>query len=122
MYSQAHRRPGPVQVEREKKQHTIPPTSLVGQLLWREFFYAAGAGTPNYDRMEGNPVCKQVPQPLPAAQKGLLTRACDRSSARTPVLCTCSVCLTAVCGWHTMYTRCLPSPGPQQGELLPPSA
>ena len=61
---------GPLQIEREKKQHTIPPTSLVGQLLWREFFYAAGDGTPNYDKMEGNPVCKQVPEPtlMPASE------------------------------------------------------
>ena len=31
-----------------------------GQLLWREFFYTAGYGTPNFDRMIGNPVCKQM--------------------------------------------------------------
>ena len=55
-----------LQIEKEKKKHTVPPTSLVGQLLWREFFYAAGAFTPNYDKMEGNPVCKQVLTPLHA--------------------------------------------------------
>jgi cryptochrome len=32
----------------------------VWQLLWREFFYTAGYGTPNFDRMYGNPICKQV--------------------------------------------------------------
>ena len=41
--------------------HTQPPVSLTGQLLWREFFYTVGANTPNFDRMEGNPVCRQIP-------------------------------------------------------------
>lgn len=41
--------------------HTQPPVSLLGQLLWREFFYTVGAVTPNFDRMEGNPVCRQIP-------------------------------------------------------------
>ena len=38
-----------------------PPTSLHGQLFWREFYYACAHGTPNYHRMEGNPICRQVP-------------------------------------------------------------
>ncbi|XP_075046564.1 cryptochrome-1-like isoform X2 [Mixophyes fleayi] len=42
------------------KKHSSPPVSLHGQLLWREFFYTAGAGIPNFNRMEGNPVCVQV--------------------------------------------------------------
>ncbi|XP_066565674.1 cryptochrome circadian regulator 5 [Amia ocellicauda] len=42
------------------KKHSQPPVSLHGQLLWREFFYTAGMGIPNFDRMEGNPVCVQV--------------------------------------------------------------
>jgi len=29
--------------------------------MWREFFYTAGAYTPNFDKMEGNPICKQIP-------------------------------------------------------------
>lgn len=37
-----------------------PPVSLVGQLLWREFFTTLGAQTPNYDRMRGNPLCRQI--------------------------------------------------------------
>ncbi|XP_037072142.1 LOW QUALITY PROTEIN: cryptochrome-2-like [Pollicipes pollicipes] len=41
--------------------HTQPPVSLHGQLLWREFFYTVGASTPNFDRMEGNPICRQIP-------------------------------------------------------------
>ena len=39
---------------------TAPPVSLVGQLLWREFFYAQGATISNFDRMEGNRVCRQI--------------------------------------------------------------
>ncbi|XP_057372657.1 cryptochrome-2-like isoform X1 [Daphnia carinata] len=43
------------------RKHTSPPTSLTGQLLWREFYYTCGAYVPNFDRMEGNPICKQIP-------------------------------------------------------------
>lgn len=43
-----------------QKKHSEPPVSLHGQLLWREFYYAAGVGIPNFDKMEGNPVCTQV--------------------------------------------------------------
>jgi cryptochrome len=43
------------------RKHTSPPTSLTGQMLWREFYYTCGAYTPNFDRMVGNPVCKQIP-------------------------------------------------------------
>ncbi|KAG7025764.1 (6-4)DNA photolyase, partial [Cucurbita argyrosperma subsp. argyrosperma] len=43
------------------KGHTTPPVSLVGQLLWREFFYTAAFGTPNFDRMKDNKICKQIP-------------------------------------------------------------
>ena len=50
----------PRQVYKEKKQHTQPPVSLLGQLLWREFYYAAAAHTPNYHQKEGNPICKQI--------------------------------------------------------------
>lgn len=49
------------QIEAEAKQSSKPPVSLRGQLLWREFFYFVGANTPNFDKMEGNPICKQVP-------------------------------------------------------------
>ncbi|KAK1265502.1 (6-4)DNA photolyase [Acorus gramineus] len=43
------------------KKHTSPPVSLVGQLLWREFFYTLAFGTPNFDQMKGNKICKQIP-------------------------------------------------------------
>ncbi|XP_077986104.1 cryptochrome-1-like [Glandiceps talaboti] len=49
------------EVSKNKQKCTQPPVSLTGQLLWREFFYTAAAGTPNFDKMEGNPICLQVP-------------------------------------------------------------
>ncbi|KAM6370685.1 cryptochrome-2-like isoform 3-T3 [Pluvialis apricaria] len=57
------------------REHSQPPVSLHGQLLWREFFYTAGASIPNFDRMVGNPVCLQVdwddnPQHLRAWREG----------------------------------------------------
>ncbi|XP_020590382.1 (6-4)DNA photolyase [Phalaenopsis equestris] len=43
------------------KKHTLPPVSLAGQLFWRDFFYVAAFGTPNFDKMHGNKICKQIP-------------------------------------------------------------
>uniref|UniRef100_A0A3P8X1A8 Cryptochrome circadian regulator 2 n=1 Tax=Cynoglossus semilaevis TaxID=244447 RepID=A0A3P8X1A8_CYNSE len=43
------------------RKHSSPPPSLFGQLLWREFFYTAATNNPNFDRMEGNPICVQIP-------------------------------------------------------------
>ena len=34
---------------------------LEGQILWRDFYYLSSAGTPNYDKMEGNRICRQIP-------------------------------------------------------------
>ncbi|GMI86119.1 UV REPAIR DEFECTIVE 3 [Hibiscus trionum] len=48
-------------VYKNVKRHTSPPVSLVGQLLWREFFYTVAFGTPNFDKMKGNKICKQIP-------------------------------------------------------------
>lgn len=48
-------------VLKKKKKHTSPPVSLVGQLLWREFFYTAAASEPKFDRMVGNSICRQIP-------------------------------------------------------------
>ncbi|XP_073944067.1 cryptochrome-1-like [Choristoneura fumiferana] len=42
-------------------KHVRPPLSLHGQILWREFFYCASTRNPNFDRMEGNPICVQIP-------------------------------------------------------------
>ncbi|CAG0898004.1 unnamed protein product [Darwinula stevensoni] len=38
-----------------------PPLSLHGQLLWREFFYTAATNNPSFDKMQGNPICVQIP-------------------------------------------------------------
>uniref|UniRef100_UPI00398F7454 cryptochrome-2-like isoform X2 n=1 Tax=Pristiophorus japonicus TaxID=55135 RepID=UPI00398F7454 len=50
-----------LQLYRMIKKHSNPPLSLYGQLLWREFFYTAATSNPNFDRMEGNPICIQIP-------------------------------------------------------------
>lgn len=42
-------------------KNTTPPLSLYGQLLWREFFYTTATNNPCFDKMEGNPVCIQIP-------------------------------------------------------------
>ncbi|KAF7843292.1 (6-4)DNA photolyase [Senna tora] len=49
------------EVYKTMPKHTSPPVSLVGQLLWRDFFYTVAFGTPNFDRMKGNRICKQIP-------------------------------------------------------------
>ncbi|NWX17140.1 CRY1 protein, partial [Aegotheles bennettii] len=43
------------------KKNSSPPLSLYGQLLWREFFYIAATNNPRFDKMEGNPICVQIP-------------------------------------------------------------
>ncbi|XP_069797330.1 cryptochrome-1-like isoform X4 [Narcine bancroftii] len=43
------------------KKNGTPALSLYGQLLWREFFYTAATNNPNFDRMEGNPICMRIP-------------------------------------------------------------
>ncbi|GMH03643.1 hypothetical protein Nepgr_005482 [Nepenthes gracilis] len=49
------------EVYKNVKQHTSPPVSLLGQLLWRDFFYTVAFGTPKFDQMRGNKICKQIP-------------------------------------------------------------
>uniref|UniRef100_A0A3Q0SW87 Cryptochrome circadian regulator 2 n=1 Tax=Amphilophus citrinellus TaxID=61819 RepID=A0A3Q0SW87_AMPCI len=43
------------------RKRCTPPLSLFGQLLWREFFYTAATNNPNFDHMDGNPICVQIP-------------------------------------------------------------
>ena len=43
------------------KGHAKPPVSLEGQLYWREFFTLNGYAIKNFDRMEGNRICRQIP-------------------------------------------------------------
>ncbi|KAH8419249.1 hypothetical protein KR222_000338 [Zaprionus bogoriensis] len=42
-------------------KHSKPPTSLVGQVMWREFYYTVAAADPNFDRMLGNAYSLQIP-------------------------------------------------------------
>ena len=51
-------------------KHSKPPGSLHGQLLWREFYYVCGHGTPHFDRVQGNPICKQIAWESDAALLG----------------------------------------------------
>ncbi|KAM7032488.1 cryptochrome-1-like isoform 1-T1 [Acridotheres tristis] len=44
----------------QAKHHSLPPVSLQGQLLWREFFYTVASATPNFTQMVGNPICLQI--------------------------------------------------------------
>uniref|UniRef100_A0A0G4HKP3 Photolyase/cryptochrome alpha/beta domain-containing protein n=1 Tax=Chromera velia CCMP2878 TaxID=1169474 RepID=A0A0G4HKP3_9ALVE len=44
----------------KKPGHSKPPGSLLGQLLFREQFYLVSYGVPNFDKMKGNPKCKQI--------------------------------------------------------------
>ena len=50
---------------KDLQQHDLksssPPVSLIGQLLWRDFFHCQGYAIPNFDNMNGNPVCLQIP-------------------------------------------------------------
>lgn len=48
-------------VSHQVKRNNTPPLSLYGQLLWREFFYTTATNNPCFDKMEGNPVCVQIP-------------------------------------------------------------
>lgn len=46
---------------RSNPKHSLPPVSLIGQVMWREFYYVNAASEPNYDRMQGNSICRQIP-------------------------------------------------------------
>lgn len=46
---------------KKNPKHSKPPVSLMGQLMWREFYYTAAASEPNFDKMKGNSICRQIP-------------------------------------------------------------
>ncbi|RXM28850.1 C-Jun-amino-terminal kinase-interacting protein 1 [Acipenser ruthenus] len=50
-----------LELYKKVKKSNSPPLSLYGQLLWREFFYTAATNNPKFDRMQGNPICVQIP-------------------------------------------------------------
>lgn len=37
------------------------PVSLSAQLMWREYFYTMAVNNINYDKMETNPICLNIP-------------------------------------------------------------
>ena len=37
---------------RSNGKHTKPPVSLMGQLLWREFFYTCSVGMKNFEKVQ----------------------------------------------------------------------
>ena len=47
-------------VEEFEGQATKPPTSLEGQLLFREMYIIAQFGVPYYERTSGNPYCRYI--------------------------------------------------------------
>lgn len=49
------------EVLRQGKKYSKPPVSLMGQLMWREFYYTAAAAEDNFDKMVGNSLCRQIP-------------------------------------------------------------
>jgi cryptochrome len=55
--------------------HTLPPVSLTGQLLWREFFYVSAATTAHFDRVVGNAACRPIPWHRDPARLAAWTRA-----------------------------------------------
>lgn len=42
-------------------KNDTPPFYLYGQLMLREFFYTTATNNPHFDKMDGNPVCIQIP-------------------------------------------------------------
>mmetsp|Transcript_93250 Transcript_93250/g.200123 ORF Transcript_93250/g.200123 Transcript_93250/m.200123 type:complete len:587 (+) Transcript_93250:92-1852(+) len=49
------------------RAHTQPPQSLHGQILFREMFYVLGTAVPNFDKADGNAMCKTIPWGADAA-------------------------------------------------------
>lgn len=49
------------EVLNKAENYSKPPISLMGQLMWREFYYTAAASEPNFDKMVGNKICRQIP-------------------------------------------------------------
>ncbi|ETL49583.1 hypothetical protein L916_00953, partial [Phytophthora nicotianae] len=47
-------------IQKRCKKSSVPPVSLIGQLLWREFYHCHGRANPYFDKMEESPTCLQV--------------------------------------------------------------
>ncbi|KDE04854.1 hypothetical protein MVLG_04714 [Microbotryum lychnidis-dioicae p1A1 Lamole] len=48
------------EIEAKFKAHATPPESLIGQLLWREFYHANQAATPYFNRIRGNNASRYI--------------------------------------------------------------
>lgn len=46
--------------KKNQSKHSKPPESLHGQLYWREYFYLNSYIVPNFHKMKGNPICKEI--------------------------------------------------------------
>ncbi|KAF4047457.1 FAD binding domain of DNA photolyase [Phytophthora infestans] len=47
-------------IQRGRKKVSVPPVSLIGQLLWRDFYHCHGCANPYFDKMEESSTCLQV--------------------------------------------------------------
>eukprot|EP01023_Acetabularia_acetabulum_P018339 TRINITY_DN19260_c0_g1_i4.p1 TRINITY_DN19260_c0_g1~~TRINITY_DN19260_c0_g1_i4.p1 ORF type:complete len:559 (+),score=75.32 TRINITY_DN19260_c0_g1_i4:1767-3443(+) len=80
-----------------------PPVSLVGQLFWREFNYMVSVSNAQYDRMEGNQICKQIPWD----EKDEIYRAWEEGRTGYPWIDACMIQLHQW-GWmHHLARHCV---------------
>ncbi|KAL8279146.1 hypothetical protein RQP46_008402 [Phenoliferia psychrophenolica] len=49
-----------LEINKKHKGHSEPPESLVGQVLWREFFHANQADTPHFGEVRGNSTSRYI--------------------------------------------------------------
>ncbi|XP_067615361.1 cryptochrome-1 [Eurosta solidaginis] len=49
--------------------HMTGGEHITAQLIWREYFYTMSVNNPNYDSMEGNPICLNIPWAKPSADQ-----------------------------------------------------
>ena len=47
-------------LKESKGKHSEPPVSLIGQIMFRDFFHCAQSGTPNFQQIRGNPICRYI--------------------------------------------------------------
>ncbi|KAL7687031.1 putative rossmann-like alpha/beta/alpha sandwich, DNA photolyase class 1, 8-HDF type [Plasmopara halstedii] len=47
-------------IQKRRKKGSQPPVSLIGQLLWRDFYHCHGHDNPYFDKVEESPTCLQV--------------------------------------------------------------
>lgn len=47
-------------IKESKGPHSEPPVSLIGQIMFRDFFHCAQSGTANFQEIRGNPICRFI--------------------------------------------------------------